>query len=51
MSRTLPATDVVVIGSGWAGSIIGKELAAAGQRVVMLERGPAQWTAPDFASP
>ena len=51
MSRTLPGVDVVVIGSGWTGSIIGKELAAAGQRVVMLERGRAQWTAPDFASP
>ncbi|MCQ4159649.1 GMC family oxidoreductase [Roseomonas sp. GC11] len=51
MARTLPATDVVIIGSGWSGGIIGKELAAAGQRVVMLERGAPQWTSPDWAPP
>ena len=30
MTRKLPATDVVVVGLGWAGSIIAKELADEG---------------------
>jgi gluconate 2-dehydrogenase alpha chain len=51
MSRTLPSVDMVVVGGGWSGSIIGKEMAAAGNRVVMLERGAPQWTSPDFQSP
>jgi len=30
MAKKLPATDVVVVGLGWAGSIIAKELADEG---------------------
>ena len=33
MARKLPATDVVIIGLGWTGSILGYELADAGLRV------------------
>ena len=51
MSRTLPAVDAVMVGGGWTGSVIGKELAAAGQRVVVLERGQPRWTSPDFQAP
>jgi len=51
MSRTLPAVDVVLVGGGWTGSVIGKELAANGQRVVVLERGEPRWTSPDYQSP
>lgn len=51
MSRTLPSVDAVIVGGGWTGSIIGKELAAAGLRVVMLERGDTRWTVPDYQSP
>jgi gluconate 2-dehydrogenase alpha chain len=51
MSRTLPAVDVVLVGGGWTGSVIGKELAAAGQKVVVLERGQPRWTSPDFQAP
>lgn len=47
MAKTLPAVDVAIIGGGWTGSIIGKELAAAKQRVVVLERGQARWPSPD----
>ncbi len=43
--RTLPKTDVVVIGGGWTGLLIAKELAARTPlKVVILERGPAQHT-------
>ena len=51
MSKTMPAVDVVLIGGGWTGSVIGKELAASGQRVVVLERGQARWTSPNFQAP
>jgi gluconate 2-dehydrogenase alpha chain len=51
MSRTMPAVDVVIVGAGWTGAVIGKELAASGQRVVVLERGQPRWTSPDFQAP
>ena len=49
--KTLPAVDVVIVGGGWTGSVIGKELAAAGQQVVVLERGQPRWPSPDFQAP
>jgi gluconate 2-dehydrogenase alpha chain len=51
MSTAKPAVDAVIVGGGWTGSIIGKELAAAGLKVVMLERGENRWTSPDYQSP
>ncbi len=48
MATKLPATDVVVIGLGWAGSIVSAELTAAGLNVVAIERGPWRDTAQDF---
>ncbi len=49
MSATkLPATDVVIIGLGWTGSIMAHEMLQAGLRVVALERGPWRDTATDF---
>ena len=51
MTKTLPAVDVVIVGGGWSGSIAGKELAAEGQRVVVLERGEPRWTSPDYQAP
>ena len=51
MSKTLPKVDAVLVGGGWTGSIIGKELAAAGLRAVVLERGEPRWTSPDYQSP
>jgi choline dehydrogenase-like flavoprotein len=35
-----PRTDAVIVGAGASGGIVAKELAAAGWRVVLLERGP-----------
>lgn len=37
--------DAIVIGAGWAGSILAKELTEAGLSVVMLERGDERATA------
>jgi len=48
MAKKLPKTDVVVIGLGWAGSIIAHELTEAGLDVVAIERGPWRDTARDF---
>jgi gluconate 2-dehydrogenase alpha chain len=43
--------DVVLVGVGWVGSILAKELAQAGPSVVGLERGLPRYTVPDFQSP
>ena len=43
--------DVVVVGFGWAGAIMAKELTEAGLNVVALERGPMRDTNPDGAYP
>jgi Choline dehydrogenase and related flavoproteins len=48
MMKKLPKTDVVVIGLGWAGSIIANELADEGLEVIGIERGPWRDTARDF---
>ena len=48
MARKLPAKDVVIVGLGWTGSILGYELAKAGLDVVAIERGPWRDTATDF---
>lgn len=48
MARKLPATDVVIIGLGWTGSILAQELTDAGLNVVAIERGPWRDTASDF---
>ena len=46
MAKTMKKVDVVVVGFGWAGAIMSKELTEAGLRVVALERGPAHDTYP-----
>jgi gluconate 2-dehydrogenase alpha chain len=48
MPTKLPATDVVIIGLGWAGSILASELTDEGLNVIAVERGPWQDTARDF---
>ncbi|WP_248924707.1 GMC family oxidoreductase [Paenibacillus hamazuiensis] len=44
MAKTLPKTDVVIIGVGWGGGIIAAELTKAGLNVVGLERGKERKT-------
>lgn len=51
MAERLKEVDAVVIGVGMVGSIVAKELAAAGLHVVGLERGQARFTVPEFQSP
>ena len=48
MVKKLPAKNVVIIGLGWTGSILGCEMAKAGLEVVALERGPWRDTATAF---
>jgi gluconate 2-dehydrogenase alpha chain len=51
MAERLKPVDVVTVGVGLTGAIMGKELAAAGLKVVGFERGSARDTVPDFQSP
>jgi gluconate 2-dehydrogenase alpha chain len=51
MAQRLKEVDVVVIGIGMVGSMVAKELAAAGYKVVGLERGQSRFTVPEFQSP
>lgn len=47
----LKPVDAVIIGMGWAGSIMARELTKAGLQVVGLERGPVRRPAEDFTLP
>jgi gluconate 2-dehydrogenase alpha chain len=51
MARRLPETDVVIVGLGWTGGILAKELAEAGMKVVALERGAMRRPEEDFSVP
>jgi choline dehydrogenase-like flavoprotein len=48
MATKLPATDIVIIGLSWTGSIIAESMTKAGYNVVAIERGPWRDTATDF---
>ena len=51
MATKLKEVDAVIVGLGWTGGILAKELAAAGLKVVALERGATRSTDKDFALP
>jgi gluconate 2-dehydrogenase alpha chain len=51
MPTRLREVDIVIVGLGWTGGILAKELSEAGMRVVALERGGMRATNPDFAIP
>ncbi|ALX94756.1 GMC family oxidoreductase [Serratia fonticola] len=46
-----PPVDVVIVGFGWTGAIMGMELTETGLSVLALERGEQRDTYPDFAYP
>lgn len=48
MSNARPKTDVVIVGLGWAGSVMAEELTRAGLNVVAIERGAWRDTSTDF---
>ncbi len=47
MATIMKKVDAVIVGFGWTGAIMAKELTEAGLHVVALERGPMQDTYPD----
>ena len=49
MPKKLPSVDVVLVGFGWTGAILGQELTDAGLNVLALERGGWRDTSTDFA--
>jgi gluconate 2-dehydrogenase alpha chain len=51
MSIVKNKVDAVIVGMGWTGAIMAKELTDAGLNVVCLERGPDRDTQPDFSYP
>jgi gluconate 2-dehydrogenase alpha chain len=49
MAEKLPPVDVVLVGFGWTGAMLGQELTDAGLQVLALERGGWRDTSTDFA--
>ena len=51
MTTKLPPVDVVIVGMGWTGGILAKELGPTGLKIVVLERGAPRAPQNDFAVP
>jgi gluconate 2-dehydrogenase alpha chain len=51
MATRLREVDAVMVGMGWTGSILARELTKAGLSVVGLERGPDRVPGQDFVLP
>ena len=51
MATRLKDVDVVIIGLGWTGGILAKELTEAGMKVVAIERGEMRSTEKDYSVP
>src|SRR5215472_4382264 len=51
MANRLKEVDAVVVGMGWTGPIMARELTKAGLTVVGLERGPDRNPAEEFVIP
>jgi gluconate 2-dehydrogenase alpha chain len=49
--KRMNEVDVVLVGAGWTGGILGKEFSEAGMTVVCLERGGPQSSSEDFSVP
>src|SRR6202163_125835 len=51
MAKTIKSVDAVMVGMGWSGSIMARELTRAGLTVVGLERGVEKSPRENFALP
>ena len=51
MATKLPPVDVLIVGMGWTGGILAKELAQTGLKIAVLERGGNRSTQNDFGVP
>ena len=51
MTTKLKSADIVIVGLGWTGGIVAKELADTNLSIVVLERGAPRDTNPDFMYP
>src|SRR5437868_7371689 len=51
MTTKLKEVDVVIVGLGWTGGSLAKELAEAGMKVVALERGAPRSSENDYSLP
>jgi gluconate 2-dehydrogenase alpha chain len=51
MAKTMKSVDAVLVGVGWSGSIMARELTRAGLTVVALERGAHRSPGEDFTIP
>ena len=51
MTTKLPPVDIVIVGMGWTGGILAKELGPTGLKIVVLERGAPRSPQNDFAVP
>ena len=51
MATRLKGVDIVIVGLGWTGGILAKELGETGLSIVALERGKPRDTNPDFMMP
>src|SRR4029079_16414893 len=51
MVTKLKEVDAVIVGLGWTGGILAKELTEAGLKVVALERGAPRSTDKDYSLP
>src|SRR5450755_856735 len=51
MATKLPPVDILIVGMGWTGGILAKELASTGLKIAVLERGGQRSTQNDFGVP
>ncbi|WP_397391454.1 GMC family oxidoreductase [Polynucleobacter sp.] len=51
MTKKFPEVDVVIVGMGWTGGILSKELSESGLKVLALERGAPRSAEEDFSVP
>ena len=51
MATKLKEVDVAIVGLGWTGGILAKELADASLKVVALERGEMRTSGADYSLP